>query len=294
VARVRRRLGVERLERRDLTAVVLVDIDSGALDVPQYDGRDLIPYVAGGLNFLGGTPAPSTGDDQGAGGHGSWTAAAAEYALQSAGLHAPVIPLVAIDSTGQASPYAVTSALRWVAAVAKSDPATTYVTILPIQGFLPWKPERAALRACVAAGAIVSVAAGNYGLDLDTPGTGVWPASYGAGLAGALVATATDDGQALPGWADRGPRHVQVAAPSMEVDYGHPQELASSGAAGIAAGWLAAQALTTGRPASMPPPAYAAGLVWAVEASAVPTAGTAGLVGYGVLGSTARPKGGVS
>jgi hypothetical protein len=292
VAGVRPR--VEGLEGRALLSTIVVDVDSGALNVPQYDALELRPYVAGGVSFLGGVPTPGGADDQGPGGHGSWVAASAEYALQSAGLYAPVIPLVAIDATGQANPYVVADALQWVAAVARSQPGNTYVAILPLQGFLPCPPERAALRACAAAGAVVSVAAGNYGLELGTRFGADYPASYAAGDPGAIVATSLSGGTTLPSWADYGPRVVQVATPSLETAYHQPVELASSGAAGIVAGWLAAQAETTGRPAQESPAQYAAGLVWAVEASAVQTSALEGAVAYGALGIVAKPIGGGS
>jgi Subtilase family len=268
--------------------VIVADIDSGADPVTEWNGVPLAPYLAPGVSFLG---SPSSGDTQGPGGHGSLTAATIAEAIQGAGLPATVLPLVAIDSTGSANPSAVAAALQWVAASARSSPANTWIVCLPVQGLFPSRPEQRALRACQAAGAVMAIAAGNYGLNIDR--TPVYPAAYGS--PSAIVATAVGPDGSLPNWADRGRRTVQVAAPSLASDgYGHPVELASSGSCATAAGWLAAQAETTGRPVWMPAPSYAGALVWAVEASAAPTAGTAGQVGCGVLGWTARPLGGAA
>jgi hypothetical protein len=274
----------EQLEPRSLMTIIMVDCDTGALPVARMNGGDLAPYLAPGWNWE--TNTADTSDRQGPGGHGSLMAAQYASKMRDAGLPATVIPAVVCDSTGtNIDPYAVGRALQWAAAAQRAHPSDQLLVTLPIQGMGGWIPEQNGLFACARAGVPVSVAAGNYGLNLDAPFSYVAPAIYARYDANILVVAATAQDGSLRSYSDYGPRSVPVAAKSQYDDgYGHYGDLGTSGASATGAAALARFMAAHPFYGSVARSWYASWTVAATKASAQYVQADSGRIGYGVIG----------
>jgi hypothetical protein len=289
----------------------MVDCDTGANFSPACNGGPLAPYLAQGYNWV--TMQPDGSDVQGPGGHGSWTAAVYAANLRDHGLPATVIPAVVADASGTVYPDAVGRALQWAAATQVWHPEVQIEVCLPIQGMgvssvihakhhgRPFggglggftggfslfsngaSAEQAGLAACARAGVPVSVAAGNYGENLDLPFTFEYPASFAKYYSNILVVGAAAQDGTVQSYSDYGVGSVPVIAKSRFDDgYGHYYDLATSGAA--ASGAAAMTRFMFAYPVYGSSRSWYAGWVeQSTEATAQYVRADAAKIGYGLI-----------
>lgn len=175
-----------------------VDVDIAIIDTGiDPDHPDL--NVVGGVKLVGGTSDPDFRDGFGHGTHCAGIAAARNDGQGVVGV-APGARLWAVkvlDDTGSGSMSDIIAGVDWVAARADE----IEVANMSLGGFGWSDALRAAIQGCVSQGVVVTVAAGNYGMDVygfdRTIGT--WDDQVPAAIPEAMTISALADGDGLPG-----------------------------------------------------------------------------------------------
>ncbi|MBU2502190.1 S8 family serine peptidase, partial [bacterium] len=196
--------GIDRIET-DLNPIANidgnpdnVDVDIAVIDTGiDYNHPDL--NVVGGIRILGGISHPDFMDDYGHGTHVAGTAAAIDNDLGVVGVApgARLWGVKVLDSSGSGSYSDIIAGLDWVTARA----AEIEIVNMSLGG-LGWDPAfHDAVAACVNAGVVVVVAAGNSGMDVygfDRT-IGNWDDTVPAAFPEAAAISALADSDGMPG-----------------------------------------------------------------------------------------------
>lgn len=251
----------EDLEARRLLTVLVAAFDTGATPDATTAGH-LIPVPITFLDNSAGAPVVS--------GHGTVMADEVTRQLTAAGLSDfAVLELKCDDPTGNINDAAVLNAAAWLLAFQAANPQDPIVAEWSFGGPAADPLLNSVVDRLGRAGIPIAAAAGNTGTSNDA--RPMYPANIAAPNLVSVADTGPDN--ALESFSNYGPGTVPLAAQAGR--------LGTSGAAAVAAAWMAVEEASRPLTPGDDPRAYAQAVVAALDGAAVRDPALAGLVATG-------------
>lgn len=252
---------LDDLEARHLLTVFVAAFDTGA--IPDATNTEhLIPVP---ITFLNNAPGVTVASS-----HGTAMADEVTRQLTSAGLSDfAVLSLKCDDAAGNINDFAVWNAAQWLLAFQKAHPKDQIVAEWSFGGPVPDPLLNSVVGSLGDAGIPIAASAGNSGTSNDV--SPVYPANISASNLVSVADTGPDN--ALEWFSNYGPGTVPIAAQAGL--------LGTSGAAAVAAAWMAVEVASRPLTLGDDPRVYARAVVTALHDQAVPDPALTGLVSTG-------------